>query len=149
MRPDLIAALEQLADDATVAETDGDRERMLRTWHELGEVVRELHVMRSVLETAAVDLFAFKEELVLDGIGTVTVTRKGNRTTWDSAATARAVVDRALETGECGHPRDVAAEILRCGRVDWRVTELRARGLDPDELELRDVVKGDLALRIL
>lgn len=149
IRPELMEPVARLYDDVLTAAAEADRERLIRLHQEIEGLISELRTVGYDAEQAAVPLIGFKEEVMVDGLGAFKVSRKGNKTTWDHERTATHAVDAWMaQADDIGHPKDVALAVLKLAGVSyWRVTELKALGLDVDALELRDVVKGTLGLR--
>ncbi len=89
------------------------------------------------------DLLALADtkRFVVEGIGEVEVKKSTKRTQWDSDSLTRVVVARALDerildehTGEYESGAEAVARVLmECSRPSWRVTPLRARGIDETE----------------
>ena len=84
---------------------------------------------------------AGEKRFVIDGYGEFTVRRSTRRSQWENEALTRKVVALALderrlddETGEYEPAHDAVARVLaECARPSWRVTPLRARGIQVDE----------------
>ncbi len=130
---------------ALVADYDDDREHYSRD-----DLVRLLMLLREVrAELAAVadevtrDLLAHADtkRFVVPEIGEVAIRKSTKRTQWDHEALTRVVVARALDerlvdedTGEYEAAHEAVARVLsECSRPSWRVTPLRARGIDDSE----------------
>lgn len=81
------------------------------------------------------------KKMEVDGIGLVEVKRRTKRTQWRHdelwpVVVARALDERLLdeETGEYESAAEVVSRVLRdCMSPSWKVTGLRARGIQPDE----------------
>jgi hypothetical protein len=78
----------------------------------------------------------------VDGVGHVEVKRGAARKEWDSDALIRLVIAKGrderkvdVETGEVleSEGEAVGRALMECARPNWRVTALRARGIDADE----------------
>jgi hypothetical protein len=151
MRPELTDALAQLANDVADAATDQDRERLIRLWQTCNDVIADMRLLIAECDRAAVPLMpGRKEQVVVDGIGTVIVQTRSSKTTWDHRRTAQKVMAAALDAGRIAHPNDAADVLLDAGAVSyWRVGKLKALGVDPDADELREVEPGTPALRLL
>lgn len=84
---------------------------------------------------------AGQKRFVVDGLGEVQIRRNTKRTEWDHDGLTRVLVARALdervlndETGEYEPTHEAVARVLgECARPSWRVTPLRARGIQVDE----------------
>lgn len=89
------------------------------------------------------DLLARADEKkwITPGLGEVQVRRSTKRTEWDSESLTRVVVARALDerildesSGEYESGAEAVARVLsECARPSWRVTPLRAHGIQIDE----------------
>jgi hypothetical protein len=81
------------------------------------------------------------KRFVVDGLGEVAIRKNIKRTGWDNQALTAVVVARALDeriadeaTGEYEPAHEAVARVLSdCARPSWRVTPLRARGVQVDE----------------
>ncbi len=95
----------------------------------------EDRIERDLMETAG------SKRFVVEGLGEVNIRRSVKRTAWDNDALAQVVVAYALDervldqdTGEYESAFQAVARVLmECARPSWRITPLRARGIDPDE----------------
>lgn len=136
-------ALSEFADDLT------------NDWHECEDLTDEqLVLMMVAIRNCRQDLASLYDEMeqmllslnsgreiTIEGVGVVELKRSTKRTNWDNHELMRHVVSRALderqvneETGEAEPGWEaVARAIEECARPSWRLTPLRARGLDPDE----------------
>lgn len=84
---------------------------------------------------------AGEKRWVVDGLGEVTVRKQTKRNQWDNEGLTRRVVALALDerqldesTGEYESAHEAVARVLsECARPSWRVTPLRARGIQIDE----------------
>lgn len=82
-----------------------------------------------------------EKKLEVPGLGLVEAKRRIKRTQWDNDSLTKHVVALALDerlldeaTGEFEREADAVARVLgECARPSWRVTPLRARGLQIDE----------------
>lgn len=89
------------------------------------------------------DLLAIsgKKRFVVEGLGEVEIRKRTKRTIWDNDGLTRVLVALALDerkvneqTGEYEPAHEAVARVLSdCARPSWRVTPLRARGLQVDE----------------
>lgn len=119
---------------------DLDRDELVHWLAYLRDLKAEL---ATFFQTVERDLMAHADERrwVTPGIGEVTVRKATKRTEWDSEALTRVLVARALDervldesTGEFEASHEAVARVLsECARPSWRVTPLRARGIDPSE----------------
>lgn len=119
---------------------DLDRDDLVHWLAYLRDLKAELATFFGIVER---DLMAQAGERrwVTPGIGEVTVRKATKRTEWDSEALTRVIVARALDervldesTGEFEASHDAVARVLsECARPSWRLTPLRARGIDPSE----------------
>lgn len=80
----------------------------------------------------------FGDRVEVEGVGTIRVHRPP-KTTW-SDRTIDALLDAQLAAtgGEFPDPADVAGWLKKAARLDWRVTALRALGVDPDAHDPED-----------
>lgn len=85
---------------------------------------------------------AGKRSFVVEGVGEVVIRKSTKRSQWDHEGLTRRVVALALDerqiidesTGEYEPAHEAVARVLsECARPAWRVTPLRARGLQVDE----------------
>jgi sugar diacid utilization regulator len=91
---------------------------------------------------------------VVEGVGEVKVATDTKRRAWDNEGLTRVVVARALDerivdesTGEYEAAHAAVARVMsECARPSWRVTPLRARGID--ETEFCEVEFGALTVRL-
>lgn len=79
--------------------------------------------------------------ITVDGVGVVQVRHATDRRAWDNDALIRLVIARGRDerrvdesTGEYESEGEAVGRALtECARPSWRVTALRARGIDPSE----------------
>lgn len=117
--------------------SNDDRVRLLCGLRELQTGIRAFatEVERDVLENAG------EKSWVVPGLGTAEVKKKTGYSAWDNDGLTRRLVALALderivntETGESEPAWEAVARVLsECARPSWRVTPLRARGLQVDE----------------
>lgn len=119
---------------------EGNRDELVR-------LLVELRDLRAVLATVAKDIeadlmpLATEKRWVVEGLGEVQVRRANKRTEWDSESLTRVLVARALDerildesTGEFEASHEAVARVIsECSRPSWRLTPLRARGIDETE----------------
>ena len=82
-----------------------------------------------------------EKRFVVAGLGEIDIHRVVKRTRWENEALTRVVVALALDerrldeqTGEYEPAHEAVARVLsECARPSWRVTPLRARGIDESE----------------
>ena len=111
------------------------------------------HILAGVrdIKAQAGEVYAQVEQLLLsvmgekrlevEGLGVVESKRKTSRKEWDNDGLWRVIVARALderrldeESGEYEPAHEAVARVLgECARPSWRVTPLRARGVQIDE----------------
>lgn len=71
----------------------------------------------------------------IEGIGMVKVGADSTKHEWDNDAIASRIARAASydhDTGEKHTPEEAAVIALRCAAAGWRVTDIRALGIDPD-----------------
>jgi len=122
------------------AVADFDRDELVRLLCNLRDVQAEL---RAFCAEVTKDLLARADvkRWVIDGIGEVSVRKSIKRSEWDNDGITRKLVALALderlldeETGEFEPAWEAVARVLSdCSRPSWRVTPLRARGIQVDE----------------
>lgn len=122
------------------AMADLSRDGLVRLLCDLRDLSAEL---RGFAQDVQKDLLAHADakRFTVDGLGEVTIRRSTKRTEWDSESLTRRVVALALdervldeETGEFEAAHEAVARVLmECSRPSWRVTPLRARGIDDSE----------------
>lgn len=115
----------------------------------LADVAAEIE--RVLIESAP------SRKFVVPGIGEVQIRKSMRRTDWDNEGLTRVLVAYALDerkldeiTGEYESAHEAVARLLtECSRPSWRVTPLKARGLDPSEFchEEPDAVSVQLPAR--
>ena len=146
-----------LYDSADPAE-HGDIDRAVRDLAALRAARKALADWELVLADYLADALG-RNTITVDGVGTVLVKHGAKRTEWDNDALHRAVVARARDerridpdTGEVieSEGEAVGRVLADCARPSWRLTALRALGLDPDEYcatspgRISVVIEGDL-----
>lgn len=119
---------------------DFDRDDLVRLLIELRELRADLAIFAKDAER---DLLAKADvkRWVVDDLGEVTVRRSNKRTEWDNDGLTAVVVARALDerildesTGEYESEASAVSRVLsECSRPSWRLTPLRARGIDESE----------------
>lgn len=117
-----------------------DRDELVRILVGVRERRAELAAFASEVEA---DLLAQAGERswVVDGLGEVRVRKQTKRNEWDSEGLTRVLVARALDerilnedTGEYEASHEAVARVIsECARPSWRLTPLRARGIQIDE----------------
>lgn len=123
------------------ASLDPTPELYARFLAELRDIKAAVTQVARETEALFVDAMDGDKRLVVDGLGEVEVKTSVSRTGWDNDALWRLVVARALderaldeETGEYERESDAVARVLaECARPSWRVTPLKARGIQVDE----------------
>lgn len=122
------------------AATDLDRDARATLMCAVRDCRADLATLLSVIEA---DLLteAGERRFVVPGIGEVEVRRANKRSGWDNEGLTRKVVALALDervldetSGEYEPAHEAVARVLsECARPSWRVTPLRARGIQVDE----------------
>lgn len=101
----------------------------------------DLQVIYREVERQLLDAMGDTKRFVVPGLGEIERKRGTSRTAWDSDGLRPVVVARALderqldeESGEYESQASAVSRVLgECARFEWRVTALRAHGIDPDE----------------
>jgi hypothetical protein len=89
---------------------------------------------------------AGEKRFVVAGLGEIDIHKVVKRTRWENEALTRVLVALALDerrldeqTGEFEPAHEAVARVLsECARPTWRVTPLRARGIQVDEFCVED-----------
>lgn len=126
---------------------------------EAAQLLVEIRDFRQDLASLAHDIEAHLVEkapkrFTVDGLGEVQIRHSDKRSHWDNEALTAKVVAYALDerildesTGEFEAGFAAVARVLsECARPSWRLTPLRARGIDPDEYS--SVEEGHLAVQL-
>ena len=132
---DILAGLDQLgaelrdAEPETLAIYISQAHELIANYRTFVETLEALYVAKA------------PKEVTYTGVGVVEIKRSAKRTSWQHDELWAVVVARALdervadpETGEWDREADVVARVLRdCATPSWKVTGLRAHGVDPSE----------------
>jgi hypothetical protein len=128
---DMLSLYEAVVDqvDATQrALPEMERDEVLRVWLATGRMIADLRLLRSEVETRALALIERDERVVLDGAAFARGWKSGTRNAWDHEALTRKVAAAIHQ------PVEVVERILQIAHVDyWRLGELQALDIDPDE----------------
>lgn len=132
--------LASLTDAYDVAVAAGDRDGLVRLLCKIRDLRADLAILAKNAELELLPLADDRSWVVAD-LGEVEVKKNIRYTRWDSEALTRTLVARALderildeETGEYEPAWEAVARVLsEAARPSWRVTPLRARGIDVDE----------------
>lgn len=133
----LIAGLSSLSDQL---EESDDPELLAQMIVRVRRLVAELREFAATVERRYAEIAPKAAEFA--GIGLVEVKRETKRTAWQHDEILKRIVamardERAFDetTGEALEDEFscLARVLSECARFEWRVTPLRARGLDPDE----------------
>lgn len=137
-RDDIAEAFETLRLEYDVA--DFTRDQLVHLLIAIRDVRADL---ASFAADVTKDLLAYADEkrFVVPGVGEVEIKKSTKRTGWDSESLTRRLVALALDerivdesTGEYEPAWEAVARVLMdCARPTWRVTPLRARGIDESE----------------
>jgi hypothetical protein len=137
---EMITALESAAQELA---WNADTPRLAFGLDRVRELRKALSDLERSIEQIIVDLMDSKTETV-DGLGTLERKRGTDRKAWQSEELLIRLVRDAVDpegTGELPDPVEVLTSVVQmvteCMPVTpsmgWRVTALRARGIDPDE----------------
>ena len=165
---DVIDAAIQQADTqrCDLAEA-GDLESLAWGLSQIRDVQRKLGILAGLIDA---DVSRLNQQegnrIAIDGLGVLETKRRSTKTTWDSEAlygrlidaiAANAVLD--TETGQITGDRDTAQRMTMLLRehltaclpltasMGWRITGLKAAGIDPDTYREREF--GPMTTRIL
>ncbi len=130
------------ADRARLAEA-GDTTALAFGLADLRALSRDLSMLARAVEDDVARLMASKT-MTVDGLGTLERRRGTERRQWDSEALFATLVRSELDPDGTGELPPAAETLERVralvadtmpltGSFGWRVTALRARGVDPDE----------------
>lgn len=130
--------LVRLADvDAAFAAAGDDPTKLAQLVRTLDATIRDIGLCKDDAEhRLAGKLPTGNTEL--PGVGAVS-TRPDSRRSWDDEGVAEALVNQVAgefpdQPQAATIARRAVAAVLRCGRVDWKVGELRNVGVDPNML---------------
>lgn len=120
---------------------DAEPAALARVLAAIRDVRQDLQVLYSEVERQLLEEMGATKRFVVEGLGEVEQKRGAKRTGWDSEGLRPVVVARALderqldeESGEYESQASAVSRVLgECARFEWRVTALRAHGIDPDE----------------
>jgi hypothetical protein len=132
---DIIAGLDQLG-----AELRDASPQVLAIYIKQGrELIANFRTFVETLEQRYAEVGP--KQVTYTGVGNVEVKRATSRTQWDheglwAKVAAMALDERKVDpdTGEFEREAEVVARVLRdCATPSWKVTGLRAHGIDPEE----------------
>ena len=102
------------------------KKELARSIQEIQAAKRVLSILEGDLDKALYDAMDEKQEVV-DGVGSLERNYAISRTGWRNDELTRALLAGAER------PEDKLAAMLECASPSWRMSRLRARGIDPDD----------------